>query len=121
MFNEKLFSSRNLAETVSLICGASKSTVLGGCKGNSETKVTNPRGRKSNLIISINGQCLGPGILMVTRIYEESPKIPGFPQIGRIKLHKELKKLGFVYKSRNIKMQVYRRLDIVSWPRGRNI
>ena len=37
-FNEKVFSSRNLAKTVSLICGALKSTVL--------------RGRKRNALIS---------------------------------------------------------------------
>ena len=131
MFNEKLFSSRNWAETVSLICGASKSTVLRGRKGNSENNGNTLR-RKEIKLDDFDKRAMSRLVLSLykwkpleiptfTTIYEESSKISGFPQIGRILLHKELKKLGFVYKLRNIKMQVYQRLDTVSWPRGRNM
>ena len=63
----------------------------------------------SRLVLGLYTRTPSPEIPTVTRIYEESQIIAGFPQIGRIKLHKESKKLGIVYKSRNKK-----RLDIVA-------
>ena len=93
-FVENLFSSRNLAKTVSLICGASKSTVLRVRKRNSENNGNKPGRREIKLDdfdkLALSRLVLGlytrtpPEIPTVTRIYEESQKIPGFPQIGRI-------------------------------------
>ena len=48
-FNEKIFSSRNWAKTVSLICGASKSTVLRVRKRNSENNGNKPGRREIKL------------------------------------------------------------------------
>ena len=91
-FNEKVFSSRNLAKTVSLICGASKSMLLRVRKRNSENNGNKP-GRREIKLDDFDKRALSrlvlglyrrtpPQIPMVTRIYEESQKIPGFPQIG---------------------------------------
>ena len=47
-------------------------------------------------------------------IYKETMQLPDFPYMSRGTLYKQIRKLGFVYRKRNAKMQVYQRLDVVA-------
>ena len=49
----------------------------------------------------------------LAKIHTQALKMPGFPAVSKATLLRWVKKLGFVCKRRNRKLQVYQRLDIV--------
>ena len=55
-----------------------------------------------------------PEIPTLDKIHAEALDIPGFLIMSRSKLHTCIKKLGFVCKKRNKKMNVYQCVDIVA-------
>ena len=55
-----------------------------------------------------------PEIPTLAKIHTDALKIPGFPAMSIATLSRWVKKLGFVCKRRNRKLQVYQRLDIVA-------
>lgn len=84
-----------------------------------------PRGRPKIKIDDFNKNALcrlihsfyirpRPEIPTLDKIHQEALRIPGFPEVSRTKIYNEIKKLGFVCKKRNKKMNVYQRLDIVA-------
>ena len=92
-FDENVFSSRNLAKSVSFDLRSFQKYGVEG-KRNSENN-ENKHGRREIKLDDFDKRVLSrlvlglytrtpPEIPTVTRIYEESQKIPGFPQIGRI-------------------------------------
>ena len=48
------------------------------------------------------------------KIYEDALQLPEFPAVSRSTVYKLIKKQGFAFKKRNVKMQVYQRLDVVA-------
>ena len=55
-----------------------------------------------------------PEIPTLAKIHTDALKMPGFPAMSIVTLSRWVKKLGFVCKCRNRKLQVYRSLDIVA-------
>ena len=54
-----------------------------------------------------------PEIPTLAKIHTDALKMPGFPAMSIATLFRWVEKLGFVCKRRNMKLQVYQRLDIV--------
>ena len=120
--NEPVFPIKIQAKVVSDICGISEREVYSLRKKEKPGKST---GRKKIVFDDFNKRALSrlvlgfyrrevPEIPTLEKIYKEASEIPGFPQASESTLLRELKKLGFVYRRRNKKMQIYQRLDIVA-------
>ena len=134
---ERVFESRSRAKETGKICGVSKMQVLrlkskhaphhvdetGIEREISEVSKNMGRPRielddfdKTALSRLILGYYLKPQpeIPTLAKIHTDALKMPGFPAMSIATLSRWVKKLGFVCKRRNRKLQVYQRLDIVA-------
>ena len=55
-----------------------------------------------------------PQLPTLDKIHADSRAISEFPEMGHTSLHSLIKRLDFVCKKRNAKMQVYQRMDVVA-------
>ena len=116
-------TTRNKALLTADICGVSKSTVYRS--RTSIDELNEVRGRPqilfddyddvglSRLILSFYKRT-PPSLPTLDQIYVEALGLPDFPQVSKTTLFRRMKKLGFAFKKRNTKMQVYQRLDVVA-------
>ena len=134
---ERVFELRSRAKETGKICGVSKTQVLRlKSKHDSHhvdetgiereiSEVSKNMGRprielddfdKTALSRLILGYYLKPQpeIPTLAKIHTDALKMPGFPPMSIVTLSRWVKKLGFVCKRRNRKLQVYQRLDIVA-------
>ena len=120
--NQPVFPIKNQAKVVSDICGISEREVYSVRKKEVPGKST---GRKKIVFDNFNKRALSrlvlgfyrrevPEIPTLEKIHKGASEIPGFPQTSQSTLLRELRTLGFVYRRRNKKMQIYQRLDIVA-------
>lgn len=119
---EKVFSSKNQADIVSEICGISSREVYYIRKKEGSTK---RKERPKTKLDDFNKRALSrlilgfykrspPELPTLDKVHRQTKEIPGFPKLGRTKIFEEIKNLGFAYKKRSMKMEIYQRNDIVA-------
>ena len=123
--NDAIFREKNRASLAAQICGVSKSYVEKLRTGDIPI-VPNKvyRGRPQIPIDDFDKLLLSritlgfyrrspPELPTLEKIHEEAMN-GGFPACSVMTIQRQLKKLGFVFKIRNKKMQVYQRMDVVA-------
>ena len=120
---EEVFpKNANCSKITGEMCGVSRATVYRSTEGSMECA---KMGRPEIEIDQFDINCLSrlimsyykrspPIIPTMDKIYQEALQLPGFPDVSKSTVYNIMKKEGFVFKKRNVKMQVYQRLDIVA-------
>ena len=119
---ENVFPTQDQATVVSEICGISRREVfylrkkeqIPERKERSKTRIDDFDKRVLSRLILGFYKRSPPELPTLDKIHRECKNTPEFPKIGRTRLFKEIKKLGFIFKKRCLKMEIYQRLDIVA-------
>ena len=120
---EKIFQSNDHAMETSKICKISRSSIFNVRKDGSEVDWSQT-GRQKIILDDFDKSLLSrmilgfykknpPELPNLDKIYAEIQSIPSFPKLGRTTLYNTIKSLGFAYKKRDKKMNIYQRFDIV--------
>ena len=120
VFNE----GRDKGEITAKICGVSRRSVY-RAKDITDQQTAHTPGRNRIQFDEFDKRSLSrlilgyykktpPVIPTLDMIHADAIELPGFPSVSRSTIHRLIIKEGFVFKKRNMKMNIYQRLDIVA-------